>query len=126
VIDFNPVTLEELKAKGVHGLFGDISSLDTLEHAHLSRASAIVSTIPDMLLKGVDNFLLTKMCKAIAPSAILIATGDDEKHEQQLRSEGANFVLRPYDLAGDQLGKFLQQTPKPLIVESEELAAAAT
>lgn len=126
VIDFNPVTLEELKHKGVHGIFGDISSMDTLSHAHLKHATAIISTIPDMLLKGVDNVALMKMCKSIAPRAALIATGDDARHEHKLREEGASFVVRPYDLAGERLAAHLAQTPSsPHAAERTETVAKA-
>ena len=68
VIDFNPETLRELNEKGVAGMFGDLSSFDTLEHAHLHHAKVIVSTIPDMLLKGTDNQTLVKTCRADRPA----------------------------------------------------------
>jgi len=55
VIDFNLENLKELSNRNVKGIFGDIGSLDTLEHAHLSGAQIIFSTIPDMLLRGTSN-----------------------------------------------------------------------
>jgi Kef-type K+ transport system membrane component KefB/Trk K+ transport system NAD-binding subunit len=109
VIDFNPVTLEELKARGIAGLFGDISSMETLKHAHIHHAKFIISTIPDLLLKGIDNLQLVRMCKAIAPRASLIATADDAAHEQELRQEGASSVVRLYELAGDTVTKSLAE-----------------
>jgi Kef-type K+ transport system membrane component KefB len=125
VIDFNPVTLEELKAKGVHGIFGDISSMDTLSHAHLNHATAIISAIPDMLLKGIDNIGLVKMCKSIAPHSLLVATGDDARHEQKLRAEGAGFVVRPYDLAGERLATLLIDLPEKTKHQAEAAASSA-
>ncbi|MEX2214956.1 MAG: cation:proton antiporter [Phycisphaeraceae bacterium] len=107
VIDFNPVTLEELKNRGIHAVFGDISSMETLEHAHLKHAKVIVSTIPDILLKGVDNHALVRMSKAIAPHAHVVATADDGTHEQRLRQDGAHYVIRPHDLAGERLAVLL-------------------
>lgn len=113
VVDFNPVVLEELRAKGVAGLFGDISSLETLKHAHLDHAKVVLSTIPDLLLRGINNMGLVRMCKAVAPHAAIVATANDERHEQQLRSEGATFVIRPYDLVGECLSTFVGQTVAP-------------
>jgi Kef-type K+ transport system membrane component KefB len=101
VIDFNPETLRDLKEEGIAGMFGDLSSFDTLEHAHLHHAKVIVSTIPDMLLKGTDNQTLVKACRAIAPHAMIVATADDNHHEQILREEGADLVLNPNQLAAD-------------------------
>jgi len=103
VIDFNPIALEELKAKGIPGVFGDISSIDTLAHAEIGHAKYIISTIPDLLLKGVSNQDLVRMCKTIAPKAIIAATADDDAHESLLRQEGAGIVVRPYELVGGTL-----------------------
>lgn len=107
VVDFNPVSLNELKARGVRGIFGDIKSMDTLKHAHISHAKVVCSTIPDMLLKGVDNAALVRMCKSLAPHATIVVTADDAAHEQRLRAEGADVVLRPFALAGEHLAALL-------------------
>ncbi len=110
VVDFNPVVLQELRVKGVDGMFGDISSLETLKHAHLGQAKVILSTIPDLLLRGIDNLGLVRMCKAVAPHAAIVATANDERHEGLLRSEGATSVVRPYDIVGDCLAAFVGET----------------
>lgn len=107
VVDFNPEVLAELKARGIEAVFGDVSSLDTLEHAHLKQARVILCTIPDMLLKGTDNVQLVKTCKAVAPTAAVVATADDAAHEQRLRAAGAASVVKPYDLTGDRLAKLV-------------------
>jgi voltage-gated potassium channel Kch len=103
VIDFNPVALQEVKARGVAALFGDIASIEVLKHAHINHARFILSTIPDLLLKGVDNVTLVRMCKAIAPRANVIATADDAMHEQRLRAEGAAATVRIYEITADAL-----------------------
>jgi Kef-type K+ transport system membrane component KefB len=103
VIDFNPETLRELNEKGVAAMFGDLSSLDTLEHSHLHHSKMIVSTIPDMLLKGTDNQTLVKTLKSIAPHSTIIATADDNHHAEVLREEGADVVLNPNQLAAETL-----------------------
>ena len=74
-------------------------SFDTLEHAHLHHAKLIVSSIPDMLLKGTDNQTIVKTCRAIAPHATIVATADDAHHADTLRKEGADFVLSPNELS---------------------------
>jgi Kef-type K+ transport system membrane component KefB len=103
VIDFNPASLAELKARGVRAMFGDVSSLDVLSHAHLGHAGAVVSTIPDMLLKGVDNARLVRMARDLAPHAVIVATADDAEHERRLRRVGADVVLRPFEAAAREL-----------------------
>jgi Kef-type K+ transport system membrane component KefB len=103
VIDFNPETLRELGEKGVAGTFGDLSSLDALEHAHLHHAKVIVITVPDMLMKGTDNQTLVKACRTLAQHATIVATADDTHHEQILREEGADVVMNPNQLTADAL-----------------------
>jgi Trk K+ transport system NAD-binding subunit len=101
LIDFNTEVIREMRERGINGTFGDLGSLDTLEHAHLHHAKMILSTIPDMLLKGTDNQTLVKACRALAPHATIVATADNDRHEQVLRAEGADFVVNPNVLAGD-------------------------
>jgi Trk K+ transport system NAD-binding subunit len=110
VIDFNPVALKEIKTRGMAGLFGDIGSIEVLKHAHIEHARFIISTIPDLLLKGVDNVELVQMCKAIAPRATVIATADDAVHDQRLRAEGAAAVVRVYEMAADALAEAVTQS----------------
>ncbi|HEX8912132.1 MAG TPA: cation:proton antiporter [Humisphaera sp.] len=103
VVDFNPETLRALKARGVDGMFGDLSSLDTLHHANLHASRLILVTIPDMLLKGTSNLALVKGLKEIAPHSRIVATADDDKHEQELLAAGAAGVIKPYDLMAERI-----------------------
>ncbi|MCB0322642.1 MAG: cation:proton antiporter [Bdellovibrionales bacterium] len=109
VIDFNPLSLAELRSRGVHAMFGDIGSYDTLKHAHLEHAKLIVSTIPDMLLKGTDNRTLVRMSRSLAPQALIVGTADDAAHERSLRKEGVDLVVRPFEMAGEWLASFVRQ-----------------
>jgi Kef-type K+ transport system membrane component KefB len=107
-IDFNPETLRELRERGVEGSFGDLSSLDSLEHAHLHHCKLIVSTIPDMLLKGTDNQTLVKVLRALAPHAAIVAVADDARHEQVLRAEGAEYVINHHTLAAESIASMVK------------------
>lgn len=107
VMDFNVETLRELQARQVAGVFGDISHLDTLEHAHLRQAEVIISTIPDVLLKGVNNLALVKTCRTLAPNASIIATADLPEQVRELKYAGANEVILPYSMAGEYLANYL-------------------
>jgi voltage-gated potassium channel Kch len=107
VVDFNLETLRELQTRRVAGIFGDISHLDTLEHAHLQQAEVIISAIPDALLKGVNNLALVKACRVLAPNATLIATADLPEQVRELKHAGANEVILPYSMAGEYLANYL-------------------
>ncbi len=109
VIDFNLEVLKELQNRNIKGIFGDISSMDTLEHAHVSQAEIVLSTIPDMLLKGTNNASIVKTCRTVAPNAVLVATADSVDQIEALKSCGANEVLMPYTLIGDHLARFVRE-----------------
>ena len=109
VIDFNPLTLVELREKGIKGIFGDIGSYDTLVHAHISHAKIIISTIPDLLLKGTSNKILVQMLRGIVPKAFIICTADDAEHRKVLERRGANLAVLPYELTGEWLAPIVEK-----------------
>jgi voltage-gated potassium channel Kch len=94
---------------GIAATFGDISSMDTLKHAHLDHAEVIISTIPDMLLKGIDNLGLVRACHAFAPQATIIATADIPEQAERMRQAGASAVIMPYALVGEQVSSLLYE-----------------
>jgi Kef-type K+ transport system membrane component KefB len=100
VVDFNPETLKTLQKRGVAATFGDLSSADSLEHLHLAQADIIISTIPDILLKGTNNRTLVKACRALAPTAHIVALADTIEQEGQLKAAGASIVLSPHTVVG--------------------------
>lgn len=109
VVDFNPETLKALAKRGVAGRFGDLGSMDTLHHAHLHHAKVILSTIPDMMLKGVDNLGLVRTCLSLAPEARIVATADTEAQAQRLREAGCHEVMLPYQLQAQHLADILEK-----------------
>ncbi|MHB1049350.1 MAG: cation:proton antiporter domain-containing protein [Bacteroidota bacterium] len=103
VIDFNTETLNDVRKLGMGGIFGDISSLDTLHHAHVDGAKMILSTIPDYLLKGTTNAKIVRSVRALAPSAYIVATADTTSQADQMKALGANEIVFPYEMVGDLL-----------------------
>lgn len=105
VIDYNLEVLKDLSQYGIKGIFGDVSSSETLLHAHIQKAVIIISTVPDLLLKGTSNIQLTKVCREIAPEAVIYVTADMPEQIPALEQAGANHVVLPYSLAGKTLAK---------------------
>jgi Kef-type K+ transport system membrane component KefB len=100
VIDFHLETLKALRAEGIAGHFGDIGSLDTLHHAHIEHARVLISPVPDLLLKGVDNRTLALNGRALSPHAFIIVTADGPEVVARLKEAGADEVISPWELAG--------------------------
>ena len=106
-IDFNPETLERLRAAGVEAHYGDIANPETLQHAGIDRAAVVVSSISDWFLKGVDNRRLLHQARSLAPRAQVIVTADTLAGAEALYGEGADYVLLPSALSAEHLYSLL-------------------
>ena len=95
VIDFNPEVIARLRRDGVHCVYGDISSRDTLVHARLPEASTILCTLPDSILRGISNTKLLRQLREIAPNARILMTAETLQEAAVLYSAGADFVQLP-------------------------------
>ncbi len=75
-VDFNPDTLERLIGLGFECHYGDIANAETLRHAGLERATVVVSSISDWMLKGTSNARVLREARLLAPSARVIVAAD--------------------------------------------------
>lgn len=95
VVDYNPVVYEELKARGVHVVYGDVSQRDTLLKAGATEASLFVCTVPEALLKGITNEKLIRHLREINPRARIIITTELLAEVGRLRTAGADYIYLP-------------------------------
>ncbi|HMP75201.1 MAG TPA: cation:proton antiporter [Kiritimatiellia bacterium] len=95
VVDFNPVVFEELRKRGVHIVYGDVSQRDTLLKAGAADAALFICTVPESLLKGITNEKLVRQLREINPSARIIITTELLSEVKRLRAAGATYVYLP-------------------------------
>lgn len=95
VVDFNPRVHQELNRRDVKCVYGDISSVDTLKHAHIDHAKTVVCTIPDSILRGTTNERLLRLSKRLCPEAQVIVTANNLRTARNLYQQGADFVFIP-------------------------------
>lgn len=107
VIDFNLETVRDLDAKQIAHHYGDFSHADTLLHSGIEETKIIVSSIPDLLLKGTSNLKVASMCRQLNSTAFIIATADTNAQINDLKNAGANEVLLPYFEAAAHLTEVL-------------------
>jgi len=93
VIDFNPTVFHSLKTHQVKVFYGDIANPDTLAHAGVDKAEIVISTIPDVLLKGTNNEKLVRYVRSVNPKAQVIATAEVLRQADDLYAAGADYVL---------------------------------
>ncbi|HEU5179776.1 MAG TPA: cation:proton antiporter [Candidatus Polarisedimenticolia bacterium] len=103
VIDFNPEVHRELLRLKVPAVYGDISHLDTLEHAGVQRAEILICSIPDDFLRGTTNRELLAKLRKLNPTARIIVTAQSAPAALQLYAEGADYVAVPRFLTSDRL-----------------------
>jgi Kef-type K+ transport system membrane component KefB len=92
VIDFNPNVFRTLADRGLHGIYGDISNVDTLVHAGVGKAELIILSVPDSLLKGANNEKLVRHVRTLNPTAKIVATADLLADVNDLYAAGADYV----------------------------------
>lgn len=92
VVDFSPVARAGLVARKIPVIYGDISQRDTLLHAGVEKAEVLICTIPDALLKGINNERLVRLLRGLNSKAKIIATADVLSHASVLLEAGADYV----------------------------------
>ncbi|MCP3397690.1 MULTISPECIES: cation:proton antiporter [unclassified Bradyrhizobium] len=92
VVDFNPNVYQTLVSRGLHVIYGDISSADTLLHAGVGKSEMIILSVPDALLKGASNEKLVRHVRTLNPTAMIVATADLLSDVGELYAAGASYV----------------------------------
>jgi Kef-type K+ transport system membrane component KefB len=103
VIDYNPVVYQKLRDRGVKVVYGDISHMETLQHAGIQYAKLVLSTISDEILVGTDNLKIIGLLKKLCPFAKIIVTAESPGAALKLYQAGADYVLLPNMVAGGHL-----------------------
>jgi Kef-type K+ transport system membrane component KefB/voltage-gated potassium channel Kch len=127
VVDFNPVVHAELKSRGIPVIYGDISQRDTLLHAGIANAQALICTVPDSLLKGITNEKLVRSLRELNPKARIIAPAEVLGEAPRLIEAGASYVCMGRLLEGRDLLEALHASEEGLIEEKRsQLVQALT
>lgn len=92
VVDFNLGIHSRIAATGAKVKYGDLSNPETLSHIGLGHAGVVVITIPDDLLRGINNRSLVKMVREMNPHAIIIANGIRFDEIGAVYDAGADYV----------------------------------
>jgi CPA2 family monovalent cation:H+ antiporter-2 len=91
VVEADARQIEALNLRGTPCLFGDAANSEVLTHAGLSRARALVVTLPD----EAASELVVAAGREIAPELPIIARAATEEGVQRLAQLGAQHVIHP-------------------------------
>jgi Kef-type K+ transport system membrane component KefB len=92
VVDFNVALHGAIAETGAHVHYGDLSNSETLHHIGLNNARIVVCTIPDDLLRGINNRSLVRMVRGLNPDAVIIANAVSLDQVPLIYAAGANYV----------------------------------
>ena len=95
VVDFNPLAIEKLRQRQVRVTYGDISQRETLLHAGVADAEIILCSLPDTVLKGVNNRRLLALLRELNPTAQIIMHAEKLTDVPGLYANGAAYVSTP-------------------------------
>jgi Kef-type K+ transport system membrane component KefB len=92
IVDFNVALHADIAATGASVKYGDLANPVTLQHLGLNRCEVIICTIPDDLLRGIDNRSLVHVVREMAPQSAIIANAIAIDEIQNVYHAGADYV----------------------------------
>ncbi|MDP3991846.1 MAG: cation:proton antiporter [Candidatus Colwellbacteria bacterium] len=104
-LDFDPTVVKSLAKTGVPVVYGDIADSEVQEKVGLAKAKIIISTLPELK----DNLIVIQEVKRRGGRAKVILTAEDEWSARELYKEGADYVILPRFLGGQELAKIISQ-----------------
>lgn len=111
VIENNPQIIEQfLKPFDILYLEADATDEETLKHAGVHRARALVST----LSKDADNLFVVISARSLSAKVRLISRASSESTERKLRAVGVDSVVMPEGVGGGHMASLVMN---PDIVE---------
>lgn len=96
VVEYNPLLVRALRARGVPVLYGDASNPAVLEHAHLERARLLAVLMPDRPAAE----MATRQARRLSPRLDIVARAGVADDIALLRAAGASDVVQPEFEAG--------------------------
>lgn len=92
VVDFNVALHDAIAETGATIKYGDLANPETLHHLGLNQTHVIVCTIPDDLLRGIDNKRLVHVLREMAPNSVIISNAIATDAIMEVYEAGADYV----------------------------------
>jgi voltage-gated potassium channel Kch len=117
VVDFNPHVHHQLKRRGIHAVYGDITQRDVLLHAGVGRAEMIICSLPNTLLRGASNLKLLRQLRELNPAAKIVVHAELLADVPALYAAGADYVSAPRLIEAADLLRVLDAAENNLLEE---------
>jgi len=103
VVDYNPEIISALIKKKISCIYGDVTSPELLGKINIRKLKLVISTIPSY----EDNLHLVKKIRRINSGVKIILTGERISETLKLYEAGADYVVTPKILAGQELAQII-------------------
>jgi len=116
VVDFDPIVIESLEDQRIACRYGDASDNEFLDELNFSQTKLVVSTLPDI----EANLLILSKSRKANSQAVVIVTAQGIGEANLLYEEGADYVILPHFLGGNQAALLLERIgtdPKKIAAE---------
>lgn len=91
-------------------LHGDATQDEVLEKAGISRACAIITTLP----MDADNLFIVLTARSLNPNLTIISRASDDNSDKKLKKAGADNVIMPDKIGGAHMASLVL---KPDVIE---------
>ena len=99
IVDNNAERVALAHSHGYQALVGDAGSEETMNEAHIERASVLATVLPSDMV----NVFITLTARNMRPDMRIIARAEDPATEKKLRQAGANEIILPAFVGGMQI-----------------------
>ncbi len=103
VLDYNPEVINELINNKISCVYGDLNSPEIFNKIDLKKLKLVVSTVPNYK----ENLRLIKKSKEVSPGTKVVVTGSRISETLRLYEEGADYVITPKILAGEEVSRII-------------------
>ena len=105
IIDFNPEVIRDLMEAKVPCIYGDVADIEVLRRINFRKVKMVISTVPNIQ----TNLFLVRKVKEASKKPVILVTGSQVKDALDLYNQGADYVILPHILGGEQVSYMIQR-----------------
>jgi voltage-gated potassium channel len=118
VIEREAARVQQAVEQGYAALAADASREDTLRAAGIERARGLIAAVGT----DAENVYAVLTARVLRPNLFILARSEGEDSARKLRHAGADRVISPYQIGGQQIA---QTAIRPAVVDFVELATSS-
>jgi len=119
VIDSNRESVREAEEQGYLVVSGDATEEDTLQLAHIDRATSVATVLPS----DASNVFITLSARSLNPRLRILSRGELPSTEGKLKKAGANHVVLPATIGGLRLAHMIVRPTAEHLIDTLENAS---